>query len=29
MNRQSLRHAYKGVTSLQDLIASEFGELVL
>ena len=29
MNRQSLRHAYKGVTSLQGLIASEFGELVL
>lgn len=29
MNRQALRHAYKGVTSLQGLIASEFGELVL
>ncbi len=29
MNRQALRHAYKGVTALQGLIAGEFGELVL
>ncbi len=29
LNRQALRHAYKGVTSLQGLIASEFGELVI
>ncbi|MDH3744984.1 MAG: DUF294 nucleotidyltransferase-like domain-containing protein [Acidobacteriota bacterium] len=28
-NREMLRHAYKAVSKLQDLIATEFGELVL
>ena len=28
-DRETLRHAFKAVSSLQDLVASEFGELVL
>ncbi len=28
-DRETLRHAFKAVSALQDLIASEFGELVI
>ncbi len=29
LDRETLRHAYKAVSSLQELVASEFGELVI